>query len=109
MELVATPERIEKHVFYVRDNGIGIDPEFHQVIFRMFKRIHGRSDEADTGSGVGLTFVKKIIERHEGRIWLDSEPGRGTIFYFTLNSEPHPSRGALPRQVIGAAPVHSAG
>ena len=104
---VATPERVEKNVFYVRDNGIGIDPEFHQVIFRMFKRIHGKSDEA--GSGVGLTFVKKIVERHGGRIWLDSGPGQGTTFYFTLNCEPNPSKKIVRRQVVGAAPLPAAG
>lgn len=70
-------------VFHVRDNGIGIDPRFHEEIFRIFRRLNSE-DDAVRGSGVGLTFVRKIVERHGGAIWLDSEPGAGTCFHFTL-------------------------
>ena len=72
-------------VFYVKDNGKGIDPEFHEDIFRMFKRLQ-KSSDTEEGTGVGLTFVKKIVERHGGRIWLESELGKGTTFYFTLEA-----------------------
>jgi two-component system sensor kinase FixL len=75
----------EEQVFYVRDNGIGIAPEFHNDIFRIFKRLN-EEDDAMKGTGVGLTFVKKIVERHHGRIWVDSCPGKGSTFYFTLNT-----------------------
>ena len=75
----------ERNIFYVKDNGIGIDPEYHQEIFRIFKRLQNASDGPGTGTGVGLTFVKKIVERHGGRIWLKSESGKGTVFYFSLN------------------------
>lgn len=70
-------------IFYVKDNGIGIAPQFHEDVFRIFKRLN---DEDDTtkGTGVGLTFVKKIIERHNGRIWIESEPGEGSTFFFTI-------------------------
>lgn len=74
----------ERQVFYVKDNGPGIAPEFHDVIFQMFKRLHSGGAEDHTGTGAGLTFVKKIVERHGGRIWVESEPGAGACFYFTL-------------------------
>ena len=70
-------------VFYVKDNGIGIDPEFHEDIFRIFKRLNEEADE-ERGTGAGLTFVRKIIERHGGRVWLTSVPGEGTTFYFSV-------------------------
>ncbi len=73
-------------VFYVRDNGRGIARQFHDEIFRIFRRLEKPGPGSD-GTGVGLTFVKKIIERHDGMIWLDSEPGKGTTFYFTLHEE----------------------
>ncbi|MDQ8186479.1 PAS domain S-box protein [Pelagicoccus sp. SDUM812002] len=72
-----------REVFYVRDNGIGIDPEFYEDIFRIFKRLNNESDDS-RGTGSGLTFVKKIIERHGGKISLESNLGEGTTFYFTL-------------------------
>lgn len=73
-------------VFYVRDNGTGIAEIFYQDIFRIFKRLNDE-DDAVKGTGVGLTFVKKIIERHGGKIWLESEPGNGTCFYFTIHTQ----------------------
>ena len=79
---------LRKNAFFVRDNGLGIQPEFHQEIFRIFKRLQA-SKEPEEGTGVGLTFVKKIVERHGGEIWLESEPGNGTTFYFTLEASRH--------------------
>ncbi len=67
-------------IFYVRDNGIGIQPQFHDNIFGLFNKL----DVHTEGTGVGLTLVKRIIEFHGGRIWVESEPGRGTTFFFTL-------------------------
>jgi len=72
-----------REVFYVSDNGIGIDSSFHEDIFRIFKRLNVE-DEDRQGTGAGLTFVRKIIERHNGRVWLNSKVGEGTTFYFTL-------------------------
>lgn len=74
------------YVFYVRDNGIGIREKHHDAIFRIFKRLHGRN-KFNGGTGAGLTIVKKVIERHKGRIWVESEYGQGTAFYFTLAQE----------------------
>ncbi len=73
-------------VFYVRDNGIGIPEKHFDAVFRIFKRLHGR-EKFGGGTGAGLTIVKKIVERHHGRIWLESSPGEGTTFYFTLQEE----------------------
>ena len=70
-------------IFYVADNGIGIEPKHFNQVFKLFKRLHGRH-EYGAGSGAGLTIVRKLVERHGGRVWLDSEPGRGTTAYFTL-------------------------
>jgi len=88
VEVGAVPDGDEAHVaYYVRDNGIGIKPEYHEAIFRIFKRLHGR-DKYGGGTGTGLTIVNRIIERHNGRIWLESTPGQGTTFYFTLAASP---------------------
>ncbi|MDO8465207.1 MAG: ATP-binding protein [Gallionella sp.] len=70
-------------VFYVRDNGIGIPPQHHDNVFRIFKRLH-EQHKYGGGTGAGLTIVRKIVERYGGRIWLESVPGEGTVFYFTL-------------------------
>ena len=74
---------VDPPVFFVRDNGIGIEPSYHQLIFQLFRRLHGR-EEYGGGSGAGLTIVKKAIDRHGGSIWVESLAGAGSTFYFTL-------------------------
>jgi signal transduction histidine kinase len=109
LESADSDQGAERNVFYVKDNGIGIDPEYHQEIFRIFKRLQNAADGPDNGTGVGLTFVKKIVERHGGRIWLESEPGKGTVFYFSLNRRRNePARKSHERR-IDPIPIHSAG
>lgn len=70
-------------IYYVADNGIGIEAGYFSHIFKLFKRLHGR-DEYGGGTGTGLTLTRKLVERHGGKIWLDSVPGKGSTFYFTL-------------------------
>jgi chemotaxis family two-component system sensor kinase Cph1 len=80
---MSPPEAVNQYVYYVRDNGIGIQSKHYEQIFRMFRRLHAR-DKYGGGAGAGLTITKKLIERHHGQIWLSSVPGQGTTFYFTL-------------------------
>lgn len=70
---------------YVKDDGIGMPEKHHQTVFRLFKRLHGR-DKFGGGTGAGLTFCKKIVERHGGAIWIESSPGEGATFFFTLGA-----------------------
>jgi chemotaxis family two-component system sensor kinase Cph1 len=72
--------------YYVRDNGIGIEAELRERIFEIFRRIHG-PEEFGGGVGAGLTIARRIVERHGGNMWVDSELGEGSIFYFTLGPE----------------------
>jgi len=73
-------------IYYVRDNGIGIDPKHYGQVFRMFKRLHAR-DAYGGGSGAGLTIARKIVEREGGLLWVDSAVGKGSTFFFTLPVE----------------------
>jgi len=81
-------------IFYVRDNGIGIAPEYHDQIFGLFNKLESTTD----GTGIGLAIAKRIVEVHGGRIWVESQPGKGSMFYFTL---PAQARLSPSRNLIG--------
>jgi signal transduction histidine kinase len=75
------------HEFYVKDNGIGIDQENHKKIFGMFHQVKEIEDKG--GTGLGLNIVERIVNRHGGKVWVESKKGRGATFYFSLPRDPH--------------------
>jgi light-regulated signal transduction histidine kinase (bacteriophytochrome) len=75
-------EKKGEYIFSVSDNGIGLEPQYKNKVFEVFKRLHAMDEYK--GAGIGLAISKRIIERHGGRIWVESELGKGSTFYFTL-------------------------
>ncbi len=86
IEIGQDGEKNGQPVFYVRDNGMGIAPDHHDRIFGLFNKLDPKTD----GTGVGLALVRRILEVHEGRVWIQSEAGKGATFFFTLPTQPRP-------------------
>ncbi len=82
---VSAKEQDNQYLFSVSDNGIGIDPQYFDRLFKIFQRLHTKQEYP--GSGIGLVICKRIVERHGGKIWLESEPGKGSTIYFTLSKK----------------------
>jgi signal transduction histidine kinase len=80
IEIGQRGEEGDQLIFFARDNGMGIDPQYHELVFGLFNKLDPKSE----GTGVGLALVKRIIEIHGGRIWIESQAGKGTTFFFTL-------------------------
>ena len=95
---ISASERSDEWIFCVRDNGIGLDMQYADQIFGMFRRLHG--GDSYPGNGIGLALCKMIVERHGGRIWVESEIGEGCQFFFTIPKKNEPSANRIAAEAL---------
>lgn len=88
----------DKRTYYVKDNGLGIDPEHLPKVFLAFRRLH---PTLAAGEGIGLPIVRRMVERHGGRIWVESAPGQGSTFFVSLPAQPHNGAACVPKRGAG--------
>ncbi|MBZ0203441.1 MAG: GHKL domain-containing protein [Ignavibacteria bacterium] len=84
---IAADENEKEWIFSVKDNGMGIEREYHGKVFGIFQKLHNHSEYP--GSGIGLAICEKIVSRHNGKIWIDSDAGRGATFHVSINKVKH--------------------
>jgi signal transduction histidine kinase len=88
--VITAQSRDDDWLFEVRDNGIGIAPKHQQQVFEIFKRLHDQKHYP--GTGLGLAICRRVVGRHGGKIWIESKPGEGTSFFFTIAKRPETHR-----------------
>jgi two-component system, chemotaxis family, sensor kinase Cph1 len=102
---ISASERRDAWIFSVKDNGIGIECQYHKKIFEPFRRLHGQSEYE--GSGLGLSACLRIVQSFNGSIWVESEPGEGSTFFFTIAKPSDSDREQRPRNQVPGPSVES--